>query len=77
MRPLLAVLAIGAAAAPVCAQAGAAGSNRIEMKVERRDNQQWKVVDPALIFTPEDRVRFRLRTNFDGYLYVMNQGTSG
>ena len=24
-----------------------------------------------------DRVRFKFRTNFDGYLYVMNQSTSG
>lgn len=78
MRPLTAVLV--AALAPFAAaqqKPAASGSNRIEMKVERRDSAQWKVVDPALVFAQDDRVRFKLRTNFDGFLYVMNLGTSG
>jgi hypothetical protein len=29
------------------------------------------------VFDTGDRVRFRFRANFDGYLYVMNQSTSG
>jgi hypothetical protein len=53
------------------------GSNRIEMKVERKEGSEWKQVDPALVFGQRDRIRFKFRTNFDGYLYVMNQGTSG
>src|SRR5688572_10000761 len=52
-------------------------SNRMEMKLERMDAGAWKIVDPALVFAQGDHVRFRFRTNFDGYLYVMNQGTSG
>ena len=37
----------------------------------------WHSIDPALVLAQGDRVRFRFRTNFDGYLYVMNQSTSG
>ena len=33
--------------------------------------------DPGHVFENGDRVRFRLTTNFAGYLYVMNHGTSG
>ena len=32
---------------------------------------------PVLVLEQNDRVRFRFHTNFDGYLYVMNQSTSG
>jgi hypothetical protein len=37
----------------------------------------WGAVDPSLVLAANDRIRFRFRTNFDGYLYVTNQGTSG
>ncbi len=50
---------------------------RIEITLERQDGDAWKVVDPGLVFEPGDRVRFRFRANFDGYLYVMDYGTSG
>ena len=42
-----------------------------------RDGKQWKVVDPRSVLAKDDHVRFRFRSNFDGYLYVMNQSTSG
>jgi hypothetical protein len=32
---------------------------------------------PGFVFDQDDRVRFRFKASFDGYLYVMNQGTSG
>ena len=34
-------------------------------------------MDPGLVLDNGDRIRFRFRADFDGYLYVMNQGTSG
>ena len=37
----------------------------------------WRAIDPGLVLAQNDRVRFKFRTNFDGYLYVMNQSTSG
>jgi hypothetical protein len=46
------------------------GAQRMELMLER-------TVDPGLVLAQGDRVRFRFRTNFDGYLYVMNHSTSG
>lgn len=50
---------------------------RMEIQVELRDGAAWRLVDPSHVFSQGDRVRFRFRSNFNGYLYVMNQGTSG
>jgi hypothetical protein len=49
----------------------------MEILLERMDGSKWTTVDPRLIFAQNDRVRFRFRTNFSGYLYVMNRSTSG
>ena len=51
--------------------------NRMEITVQRLENGFWKLVDPGLIFDRNDRVRFRYRANFAGYLYVVNRSTSG
>lgn len=53
------------------------GPNRMELTLERYDSKAWRVVDPGTVFNNGDRIRFRFRTNFSGYLYVMNQGTAG
>jgi len=53
------------------------GSHRMELMLERLDGSTWKTIDPALVLAQGDRVRFRFRTNFEGYLYVTNQSTSG
>jgi hypothetical protein len=53
------------------------GGHRMELMLERLDGSTWKTIDPALVLAQGDRVRFRFRTNFDGYLYVTNQSTSG
>lgn len=53
------------------------GSHRMELVLERLDGSTWKAIDPALVLAQGDRVRFRFRTNFEGYLYVTNQSTSG
>lgn len=50
---------------------------RMEIMLERMDAGSWRAIDPGLVLEKADRVRFRFRTNFDGYLYVMNQSTSG
>jgi hypothetical protein len=55
----------------------AQGPNRIELTLERLENKTWQAVDPGLVFDTGDRIRFRFRANFDGYLYVMDQATSG
>ncbi len=53
------------------------GAHRMEISLERLDGAAWHTVDPGLVLAQGDRVRFRFRTNFDGFLYVMNQSTSG
>ena len=53
------------------------GSHRMELMLERLDNNTWRPIDPGLVLNQGDRVRFKFRTNFDGYLYVMNQSTEG
>ena len=58
-------------------QSLARGAHRIEITHERQQGEGWRAVDPGLVLESGDRVRFRFRANFDGYLYVMNQGTSG
>lgn len=53
------------------------GPHRLEIVLERREADVWKAVDPGLVFQRGDRVRFKAKTNFGGYLYVMNRSTSG
>lgn len=50
---------------------------RIEITLQRLEGGSWKTVDPGLVLAQNDRVRFRFRTNFEGYLYVLNHSTSG
>jgi hypothetical protein len=74
---LLAALAACAAFALSQSRTMTEGAHHIELTLERLDGDAWHSVDPALVLGQGDRVRFRFRTNFDGYLYVMNQSTSG
>ena len=74
----LAVVCVAASLFPLMAQSSSLlGPYRMEIVLERRDAGTWKTVDPGLVLEQNDRVRFRFHTNFDGYLYVMNQSTSG
>jgi hypothetical protein len=60
------------------AQTGpSADEHRIEIMLDRLDGDAWRAIDPGLVLERSDRVRFRFRTNFNGYLYVLNQSTSG
>lgn len=52
-------------------------SSRIEIVVERNEDQSWRAIDPRLVLNHEDRVRFRVKSSFDGYLYVTYLSTSG
>ena len=49
----------------------------MEITIERHEDSGWKVIDPGLVLEQKDRVRFRFQSNFDGFLYVMNYGSSG
>ena len=52
-------------------------AQRIDISVEHQDGGSWKAVPPGFVFNKGEHVRFRVRANFDGYLYVMDYGTSG
>jgi len=53
------------------------GAYRMELLLDRLDGSDWRPIDPRLMLDSGDRVRFRFRTNFDGYLYVTNRSSSG
>jgi hypothetical protein len=73
------VLALALAGLPGICQTKppAPTAHRMEITVQRLENGAWKLVDPGLVFERNDRVRFRYRANFTGYLYVVNRSTSG
>lgn len=71
---LLTIMAILVAVLPCAAQTQ---QRRLEITVEQRTATGWSKVDPATVFENGAKLRFRVKANFRGYLYVMNQGTSG
>ena len=49
----------------------------MDIVLERKQGANWMAVDPGLILNQGDAIRFRFRSNFDGFLYVTNSGSSG
>lgn len=45
--------------------------------LERQQGEAWKPVAPGLVLESGSRVRFQFRTNFTGFVYVVNHGSSG
>ena len=72
MRALLFTLA-----AMLAPHALRAEGQSIEIAMERFQGGAWKTIDSGLVLDQGDLVRFRFRTTFDGYLYVIDAGTSG
>lgn len=64
-------------AAGFAARAADAPANRMEITLERHENGQWRRVDPQTVLGHHDQIRFRYKSNFPGFLYVMNRGSSG
>ena len=50
---------------------------RTEIILERDEQDTWRAIDPRLVLDEGDRVRFRIRSNSSGYLYVSHRNTSG
>ena len=48
----------------------------MEITLERFESGAWKVIDPALVLDKDDRIRFKFKANFSGFLYVTNLSTS-
>ena len=77
MKSLLLRCLCTAAMLCVSASARSPEPHKIKLALERLQNGAWKAVEPGLVLNQGDRVRFRVETNFPGYLYVVNYGTSG
>jgi hypothetical protein len=77
MPRLAAALALAAALGSTQTRTMTQDGHRMELVLERLDRETWHAIDPGLVLAQGDRVRFKFRTNFDGFLYVMNQSTSG
>jgi hypothetical protein len=71
------LLAICPDRSPAQSQTSAEELRRIEVTLQRLESGTWKTLDPGLVLAQNDRVRFRFRANFEGYLYVLNHSTSG
>ena len=77
MIRLVTVLCFAAALGSTQTRTMTQAGHRMELVLERLDRDTWRAVDPGLVLAQGDRVRFKFRTNFDGFLYVTNQSTSG
>lgn len=72
----LALLALAALAFGDQSRVSQQGAHRMEITLERYESGGWKIIDPALVLDKNDRIRFRFKANFSGFLYVSNQSTS-
>ncbi|MCC7175515.1 MAG: DUF4384 domain-containing protein [Bryobacterales bacterium] len=77
MRPLLALALLPLSLAAQTRDGSGSSTQRMEIILERQEAGAWKVIDPGLVLASGERVRFRFRANFAGFLYVMNYGSSG
>jgi len=75
--PLCGIFFVAAAVAFSQSHSMSQGSYRMELMLERLEGDMWHTIDPGLVLDQGDRVRFRFRTTFDGFLYVTNLNTSG
>lgn len=75
MKYLL-VLSLAALGFAEDARVAQRGAHRMEITLERLEAGSWKAIDPSLVLAKDDRVRFKFKANFAGYLYVTNQSTS-
>jgi hypothetical protein len=77
MRPLVGLLALIILFSDGSALSRPAEGLRVEIVLEKNESGSWKSVDPRSVLDQNDRVRFRVKTNFTGYLYVSTLNTSG
>src|SRR3954454_17071111 len=70
------LLAVAALAAGEKSRVSQQGAHRMEITLERLESGDWKSIDPTLVLDKDDRIRFKFKANFSGFLYVTNQSTS-
>ena len=49
----------------------------VEVSVQRAHGEDWETIDARTVFKPGEQIRFRFRANFPGYLYVLDETSSG
>jgi hypothetical protein len=76
LRSWLCLLFLVSAIAPAQSRVSTQGAHRMEVTLERLEEDSWKIIEPGLVLDKNDRVRFRFKANFAGYLYVTNRSTS-
>jgi hypothetical protein len=59
------------------AQKQAVLNPRVDLVLEKKDGNSARAMDPAHVFAEGDFIRFRLRSGVNGFLYVINRGSSG
>src|SRR5579884_1900910 len=69
------LVAIGVAA--LFAQTQAELKQRMDLLLEKKDGASVKAVEPNYVFLTGDKLRFRLRSDVNGFLYVLDRGSSG
>lgn len=52
-------------------------SRTVEVVVERAKADDWEAVDARTVFMPDEQIRFRLRSSFSGFLYVLDETSTG
>jgi hypothetical protein len=77
MRPVVLSAALAIALLSATPQSSATDVRKVEVVLEKWISQTWQPIDAGYVLKQGDKVRFRFSSNFDGYLYVTNLGTSG
>lgn len=72
---LLGILFVVAAALPVRSQTG--GTSVLSIRLEQRKGDAARAVPQNTVFRNGEILRFRLTSQMDGYLYVIDRGTTG
>jgi hypothetical protein len=81
---LVVAAALSVAAAPLAGQTAPAkppivpaAAGVVEITLERQREGKVEAMAPGHVFAKGDVVRLKVTSHYDGYLYVMDQGTSG
>lgn len=78
MRHGFAIAAVAAGMAQVAgAQKEAVLNRRVDLVLEKKEGSSARPMDPAHVFAEGDLIRFRLRSGINGFLYVIDRGSSG
>lgn len=59
------------------ALAAVTAETAVEVRLELRKDTVWQPVESTAVFNAGDEIRFRFRTSFPGYLYVLNRASNG